>query len=156
MNFLTFLRRKILIWNSCNNTRLSSLWGRTNREGALLHDSCIIGSYYSGGRTNQGGRSNRGSTVCCLRNAIFNKYQVVHKKILMNWSFWDTLQAIAIEWFDELSLASIKTMSILKLVKPTTHSAFFLQKFWYQNSHHFVSFNFRKGLSTFTGDAKNS
>ena len=37
--------------------------GRTNREGALLRYFCRRGAYYSVGRTNREGRTNRGSTV---------------------------------------------------------------------------------------------
>ena len=71
LRFVTFLSRETLIWNSYNTdksylpsqNRSKSWYGRTNWEGALLHYSCSTGSCYSGERTNQGGRSNRGSTV---------------------------------------------------------------------------------------------
>ena len=46
-----------------NNIRRTFFYPKTFKKLIGTYYSCIRGSYYSGGRTNRGGRSNRGTTV---------------------------------------------------------------------------------------------
>ena len=79
MNFLTFLRRKILIWNSRNTTRLSlpTISIKKDNGGVLIeraHYYTILEEGVSTireWRTNRGGRSNLGSTVIHFQS-LFN------------------------------------------------------------------------------------